>query len=175
MGDAQANGQPNAPLPLSFARMQIVPEAELTRRVETVKVLKEQDGELYRLAKDSETGEHYLHYAVYHLNIAGGGAEEHYHHLMPLAHDEVIAMALGAPWPSYPSEWQNAYLRNGPHGGFVWYDPGGGALDEAVYEDAAAMLREQLLEFRRSGEGGEEAIRRLFDTIDRKLPPEPER
>lgn len=159
-------------LPLSFTQMQLVNEDELTRRIETVKILSEQDGDhLYRLVKDAETGEHYLHYAVFHLNLAGGGEEEHYHHLLPVPHDDVIALALGAQWPEYPSQWESAYLRNGPHGGFVWYDPGGASLDEAAYEEAAAMLKEQLLEFRRSGMHGEEEIKRLFDTIERKLPP----
>lgn len=164
-----------APLPIGFARMRIVPGDELTRRIETVKTLREQDGELYRLAKDAETGDHYLHYAVYHLNVASGGAEEIYHHLLPLADDDVIAAALGAPWPAYPAEWRNAYLRNGPHGGFVWYDPDGAAIDEAAYEDAAAKLRDKLLAFRRGGARGEEDIQALLDDIERELPPAPDR
>lgn len=164
-----------APLPIGFARMRLVPQDELTRRIETVKTLREQDGELYRLAKDAETGDHYLHYAVYHLNVAGG-AEEHYHHLLPLAEDDVIAVALGAPWPTYPAEWRSAYLRNGPDGGFVWYDPDGAAIDEAAYEDAAEKLREKLLAFRRNGGArGEDDIQALLDDIERELPPAPDR
>ena len=169
--DDAGSDTPNAHLPLSFTHMQLVSEGELTRRIVTVKLLREQDGELYRLVKDAETGEHYLHYAVYHLNVAGGGAEEHYHHLLPVPHDEIIAMALGSPWPEYPSQWQDAFLRNGPHGGFVWYDPNGATMDEAAYEAAAEMLKEKLFEFRRSGSRSEEDIKRLFDTIERKLPP----
>ncbi len=171
MGEDSVKDMPNAPLPLSFAQMRLVNEEELTRRIETVTTLSERNGELYRLVKDGETGEHYLHYAVYHVNVAGGGAEEHYHHLLPVPHDDVIAMALGAPWPEYPSQWEAAYLRNGPHGGFVWYDPSGASMDEAAYEEAAAMLKEQLLAFRRGGSRTEEEIKRLFDTIERKLPP----
>ncbi|MFD0670239.1 hypothetical protein [Cohnella sp. GCM10027633] len=164
-----------ASLPFGFPRMRFVPEDELSRRIENVKTLSELGGELYRIVKDAETGEHYLHYASYHLNVAGGGAEEHYHHLLPLAHDDVIAYALGASWPSYPAEWHGAYLRNGPHGGFVWYDPDGAAMDEAAYEEAAAVLKEKLLAFRRSGASGEEETRRLLEDIERGLPPAPDR
>lgn len=175
MDRTELEGGSGAALPIGFSRMRVVPEGELSRRIEDVKTLSERGGELYRIVKDAETGEHYLHYASYHLNVAGGGAEEHYHHLLPLAHDDVIAYALGAEWPAYPSEWRGAYLRNGPHGGFVWYDPDGASMDESAYEEAAAKLKEKLLAFRRSGARGEEETRRLLEDIERELPPAPDR
>ncbi|TFE24882.1 hypothetical protein [Cohnella luojiensis] len=160
-----------APLPLSFKQIRLVTQDELTRRMEPVKVLKEDALELYRIVKDNETGEHYLHYAVFHVHVAGGGAEEEYHHLLPLTHDDVIALALGAPLFEYPSEWSQPYLRNGPHGGFVWYDPGGAADEEADYAETEAYIREQLSAFRRQGVQGEEEVRKLLENMDKNLPP----
>jgi hypothetical protein len=168
--DGTANVPP-APLPLSFAQMRVVSQDELARRMDPVKDLREGDGELYRLVKDTETGEHYLHYAVYHLNLAGGGAEEEYHHLLPLEHDDVIALALGAPLFEYPLQWKRAYLRNGPDGGFVWYDPSGAVDDERKYAETEDYIRERLLTFRRSGARGEEEVKRLLEDMDRCLPP----
>lgn len=162
---------PSAPLPVSFTQLRVVPEEELNRRLQTVKVLKEEQTEMYRVAKDAETGEHYLHYAVYHLNVAGGGVEEEYHHLLPLEHDDVIALALGAEQFAYPQHWNHAYLRNGPHGGFVWYDPSGTGSDDQAYDEAADYIREKLLAFRRHGGQGEEDIKRLLEEMEKGLPP----
>jgi hypothetical protein len=162
---------PSAPLPVSFKQLRIVTQDELTRRIAPVKDLKENDGELYRLVKDTETGEHFLHYGVFHLNIAGGGVEEEYHHLLPLEHDDVIALALGAPLFQYPLQWNQAYLRNGPDGGFVWYDPGGAVEDEQVYAQTEAYIRERLQAFRRNGANGEEDVKRLLEDMDQHLPP----
>jgi hypothetical protein len=162
---------PSAPLPLSFSQLRIVSQDELSRRLEPVKVLVEDDLQLYRVVKDTETGEHYLHYAVFHLNVAGGGAEEEYHHLLPLEHDDVIALALGAPLFEYPQQWNRVYLRNGPHGGFVWYDPIGAVDDEQNYALTEAYIREQLLAFRKQGAQGEEEVKRLLEEMDKRLPP----
>ncbi|KIL34899.1 hypothetical protein SD71_16920 [Cohnella kolymensis] len=159
-------------MPVSFTQLRLVSQDELNRRLETVKVLQDNDTEMYRLAKDTETGEHYVHYAVYHLNVAGGAVEEEYHHLLPLEHDDVIALALGADLYVYPQHWARAYLRNGPNGGFVWYDPAGAAAEEQTYDEAAAYIREKLLTFRsQGGAHSEEDIKRLLDEMDKGLPP----
>lgn len=169
-----ADVSPAAPLPLSFKQIRMVAQDELTRRMEPVKTLKEEDAQLYRIIKDTETGEHYLHYALFHINVAGGGAEEEYHHLLPLEHDDVIALALGAPLTEYPSQWNKTYLRNGPDGGFVWFDPKGAEEEESGYAETEAYIREQLLAFRRQGSHGEEEVKRLLDAIDNHLPPRTE-
>ncbi|MFC5467605.1 hypothetical protein ACFPPD_02675 [Cohnella suwonensis] len=160
------------PIPVPMSQLRFVSQDELAVRMEPVKTLSESKAELYRLVKDSATGEHYLHFAVYHLHMAAGGAEEEYHHLMPLSHDDVIAFALGNGDYVYPANWKAAYLRNGPDGGFVWYDPSGADGAEEAYEDAGAAIRERLLAFRRSGvEWSEDEIKKLLDDIDRQLPP----
>ncbi|RKP57382.1 hypothetical protein D7Z26_02655 [Cohnella endophytica] len=161
---------------MSLKQLRLVSQVELTRRLEPVKTLKEDELEMYRVVKDRETGEHYLHFAAFHIHVAGGGVEEEYHHLMPLDHDDVIALALGSPLFVYPEHWTIAYLRNGPDGGFVWYDPDGAANEETEAAETEKFLREQLLEFRASGKYGEEEVRRLLESIDQRLPPlgEPE-
>ncbi|BBI33681.1 hypothetical protein [Cohnella abietis] len=161
----------SASLPLSFKQLRLVSQAELSSRLEAIKVLSENTTELYRLVKDTATGDHYLHYAVFHIHVAGGGVEEEYHHLLPMEHDDVIAVALGAPLFEYPHHWKHAYLRNGPHGGFVWYDPSGVTSDEAEYAEAEAYIREQLLAFHRQTNQGEEDVKRLLEAIDKHLPP----
>jgi hypothetical protein len=157
--------------PLPLAQLRFVKEEWLRQRLEEVKVLYRDENELYRLVKDSSTGEYFLHYAVRHLNLTAGAAEEEYHHLLPLEHDEVISFALGSPFYRYPDEWQAPYLRNGSEGGYVWYDPNGAAPDIAAYEEAAAALKEKLLAFRREGSLGEEEIRRLLEETERLFPP----
>jgi hypothetical protein len=172
--EGHSDNSPSIPLPLSFQQIRMVAQDELIRRMEPVKVIKEESTELYRIIKDSETGEHYLHYAVFHIHVAGGGAEEEYHHLLPLEHDDVIAMALGADFPKYPDQWDRPYLRNGPDGGFVWYDPCGATGEEERYAETEAYIRDQLLAFRRHGKHGEEEVRRLFEAMDSHLPPRSE-
>ncbi|MBB6669190.1 hypothetical protein [Cohnella nanjingensis] len=165
----RANGEEETPFPL----LKFVSGDTLAERLQEVKPLGETEHSLYRLVKDAASGEHYLHYAARHLNIAGGGAEEHYHHLLPLGSDDVIAIALGEPWPVYPDEWRSAYLRNGPNGGYVWYDPdgaAGGSDDAAGYEAAALALREKLLAFRREGGRSEADLQRLLDETEGLFP-----
>lgn len=158
---------------VSLRRLSFVPEEELRRRLAPVRVLEESSQELYRIMQDEETGEHYLHFAIRHVDLAGGGAEETYHHLMPLSHDDVIALALGDPAYRYPDAWKRPYLRNGPAGGYVWYDPAGAGEEEAeTYERIAEQLRDKLLAFRREGRRGGEEVRRLLEDIDRLFPPE---
>lgn len=157
-----------AGIPLSHIRL--VSEELLASRLEQVKTVREDDNECYRLVKDTDTGEHYLHFASRHLNLSGGLSEEHYHHLMPIDHDDVISFALGAEAPSYPEQWERPFLRNGPHGGYVWYDPGGSAVDETAYEKATAELREKLLEMKRGGKTSETDIKKLFDEAERLFP-----
>jgi hypothetical protein len=157
--------------PVSFSNIRIVTEDMLADRLETVKALAEDSNEAYRVEKDTDTGEHYLHYAVRHLNVAAGGAEEVYHHLMPLEHDDVIALALGAPEFAYPGHWNRPYLRNGPNGGFVWYDPDGASEETARYDAIAGEIRAKLEAFRREGREGEEEVRQLMEQLDRLFQP----
>lgn len=173
-GSERSERSASLPLPLSFLQLRVVTQEELSRRIESVKELAQDATQLYRLVKDSETGEHYLHYGVFHINLAGGGAEEEYHHLLPLEHDDVIALALGAPLFEYPQQWNKPYLRNGPHGGFVWYDPSGVIDAEQIFTDTEANIKQQLIAFRERGELSEEAVKRFLEEMDKQLPPDRE-
>lgn len=155
-----------AHLPVSFANLRIVTEDMLADRLESVKTLAEDDNEAYLIEKDVETGDHYLHYAVRHVNVAAGGAEEAYHHLMPLEHDDVIALALGEPGYAYPEHWKRPYLRNGPSGGFVWYDPDGAPEEAQQYDALAEQIRAKLTAFRDAGRSGNADIERLMKDVD---------
>jgi hypothetical protein len=142
-------------LPVSFTNLRIVTEEMLADRIKTIKTLAEDADEAYMIEKDAETGEHYLHYAVRHLNVAAGGAEEAFHHLMPLEHDDVIALALGVPDFTY----------------FVWFDPDGAGDQAGRFDAIAGDIRAKLEAFRQKGRGGEEDTKRLMEEIDRLFPP----
>ncbi|MBW5448157.1 hypothetical protein GE107_19035 [Cohnella sp. CFH 77786] len=159
--------------PVSLTNIRVVTEEMLQVRLETVKTLAEDENEAYLIEKDAETGEHYLHYAVRHVNVAAGGAEEAYHHLMPLEHDDVIALALGAQEYAYPGFWRRPYLRNGPGGGYAWYDPDGAPEEPGRYEAIAAEIRAKLEAFRHERRGGEEEVARLMEQVDRLFEPDP--
>lgn len=158
--------------PVSLTNIRVVTEQMLADRLEPVKTLAEEENEAYRVMKDAETGEHYLHYAVRHLNVAAGGLEEVYHQLMPLEHDDVIALALGSPDFVYPAHWNRAYLRNGPNGGFVWYDPDGASAESNDYDAIAEEIRSRLVSFRKEGRGGENEVGRLMQDIERIFDPD---
>lgn len=174
--DRNGNGGPSgsgaAYPPIPLENLRFVSDEMLAERLEAVKTLEENDNEAYMIEKDSATGRHYLHYAVRHLNLAGGGAEEAYHHLMPLAHDDVIALALGAGDYRYPEDWKQAYLRNGPNGGYVWYDPSGAADDAGLYDSLASEIRVKLETFRSVGRSGEDDVKRLLEDVDRLFGPD---
>lgn len=157
----------SALLPVSLTHLRFVSEAVLSERLSRVKTLCEREHEGYYLEKDTETGEHYLHYAVRHIHVAGGGAEEHYHHLMPVSHDDVIALALGSPEYEYPANWRKPYLRNGPEGGFVWFDPDGTPEQPDQYAHIADEIRARLVAFRKAGRKGEGEVQRLMEEMDR--------
>jgi len=94
----------------SFQTMKLVPSDLLQNRVETVQELLVSDLEQYEIVKDVETGEHYLHYAYLHINVAGGGVREYYHQLMPLETDDVLAIVLGEQAYTYPDHWRKPFF-----------------------------------------------------------------
>jgi hypothetical protein len=141
----------------------------LQERIKTVRTLKQDKLELYEIAKDEETGEHYLHYAYVHRNIAaigpGAGAEEEFHHLMPLESDDVLGYLFSEQPYSYPEHWHRAYLRNGPEGEYVWFDPG--YIEEHDENEALGhSIVEELMKYKQSGERSEETLRKLLESLD---------
>lgn len=158
----------------SWTTLGQVPQQALQERLQTVKELAggEQESELYEIVKDAATGDHYLHYAYLHLNVADG-TEESFHQLLPLDSDDVLAVLFGEQPYAYPEHWQRPFLRNGPDGTYVWFDPTenwNGAADEN--ERLAGEVADMIGEWKRLGQRDEESVRRLLEKIDRKLKPE---
>ncbi|UQZ81603.1 hypothetical protein SK3146_00759 [Paenibacillus konkukensis] len=157
---------------MSFVEMRRVPSEWLQERLETIKQLKEDSLELYEVAKDKLTGEHYLHYAYIHKQIAAIGpessGEESFHHLMPIDSDDVLGLVFGEQSFDYPEHWKKAFLRNGPDGDYVWFDPSY-TEQESESEEIGASLQEQLLRFKQAPERSEEAVRKLLEELDRTL------
>jgi hypothetical protein len=149
----------------SFKEQKVVSLEELQARLEIVKELKESDTEAYYIRKDRETGEHYLHYSYLHLNVAEGGVEEVFHHLLPIENDDVLSYIFEEKSYAYPEEWKGRYLRTGEEG-MVWFESHG----EVDYEHYAAKGQEaqQKLEaFKQAGAYDDDAIRKLLSEMEK--------
>lgn len=153
----------------SWSTMRQVPQNMLQERLETVKELfaDEQETELYEVVKDKATGEHYLHYAYMHLAIAEG-TRESFHQLLPLDSDDVLAVLFGEQGYAYPEFWRKPFLRNGPDGAYVWFDPTEGWEGAAEREERlAGEIVGMLGDWKRKGEHDAESVKRLLDQIER--------
>lgn len=150
----------------SLQAMQLVPDELLAERIESVKVLQDDELDFYEVCKDRGTGEHYLHYAYVHRDMAAGGEAELYHHLMPISNDDVLSYLFGEARYEYPEQWQNRFLRNGPAGSYVWYDPS--AIDEdAKIEEQAEAFRALLRRYKSGGEYDAGSTSKLLEDVDR--------
>lgn len=154
---------------MSFREMKKVPGELMEKRIVEVRSL--QDGELeqYRVVKDEETGEHYLHYRYIHRDVAAGGAESAYHQLMPLETDDVLGVMFGGQPYQYPEAWRKPYLRNGPDEQYVWFDPTP-ALEAEEAEREAARIRETLMKFKQRGSFDTKDVEELFRELDDQNP-----
>ncbi|GKS11426.1 hypothetical protein YDYSY3_24260 [Paenibacillus chitinolyticus] len=137
----------------------------LQERLETVKDLKQSELDMYALSKDKETGEHYVHYAYKHRQISGTGEEEQFHQLLPVESDDVLGILFSDQPYEYPDAWNRPFLRNGPEGFYIWFDPAY-AEDTDADEDFAREVRERLLKMKQTGKVDEEAVRKLFRELD---------
>ncbi len=155
-------------MPQSFQAMKLIAADTLQNRLQTVQELLTADLERYAVVKDTETGEHYLHYAYLHIDLAGSGEREYYHQLLPLETDDVLAIVLGEQAYTYPDNWLRPYLRNGPDNHYVWFDPEG-MEDEEQQELLAGEFKEKLRAFKERGQYDEDSIRRMLETIDQLL------
>jgi hypothetical protein len=149
----------------SFKQMKLVSADILQGRMDSVKDLKQEEHEAYDIMKDLSTGEHYLHYAYKHIDITQNGEEELYHYLMPIDHDDVLAIILGEQAFTYPDHWQDAFLRNGPDGDYVWFDPGEVSGDQDDHE-IGQLMAEKLLKLKQRDGVDENAVRQFFDELD---------
>lgn len=150
---------------VSLTAMKLVPQELLQDRLEVVKELQEGETETYAIQKDRHTGEHYLHYAYIHLDIASGNREM-YHYLMPLSNDELLTILFEKQPYQYPDHWHGRFLRNGPIGQYVWFDPAGVESDpeDTTFGD---KLTELLTKFKEKGQYDKQSIRQLLNEIDK--------
>ncbi|MFD2673062.1 hypothetical protein [Marinicrinis sediminis] len=149
----------------SIRNLEQVEDALLNERLEPKEVLHEGEQDGYRLMKDIVSGEMYLHYTYLHRDLSAGGEEEWYHHLMPLMPDTAIAIVLGEQPYQYPDHWHDRYLRNGPEGTYVWFDPRGEEHHED-HEAFARLLKEKLAKLK-SAERSEGEIAEFLNEMDR--------
>jgi hypothetical protein len=149
-------------------------EADLVQeRLETVKELIQDRLSNYSVMKDRVTGEHYLHYAYLHRSFTSpDSAEESFHYLLPIESDDVLGILFGEQGYTYPEHWQKAFLRNGPVGYYVWYDPEGEA-EEAESIAMAEQIRDRLLRFKQENSSTPEEVGRLMEDFDRLSRPKP--
>lgn len=155
----------------SWKDRELVRSEELQERLESIRLLEQGEHELYEISKDQSTGEHYLHYAYLHRNLAaigpGAGEAETFHHLMPLGSDDVLGLLFSNQPYRYPEHWEKPFLRNGPEGDYVWFDPSYAANEEEK-EAYAGELADELAQFKAAGDLSEEAVRRLLERIDKR-------
>lgn len=137
----------------------------LESRIVTVKELQTGELEMYEVAKDNETGEHYLHYAYMHRNLADTGVPETFHHFMPIDSDDVLGLIFGEQPYAYPDHWHKPFLRNGPEGFYIWFDPSYGE-DNQTDEAIAAELLLKLRQFRELGHVDPESVSKLLEDLD---------
>lgn len=148
-----------------------IPQGELQEKLETVRELSkdENETEMYEIVKHAETGEHYLHYAYIHWNVSDG-SKESFHQLLPLESDDVLGIVVGGQPYTYPEHWQRSFLRNGPDGTYIWFDPTGILESEADDHDRiAGELSGMLGAWKKEGLHDEESVRKLLEEIERKL------
>jgi hypothetical protein len=152
----------------SFKEQKKIEIELLQQRIATVKELRQDELEMYEIAKDSETGEHYLHYSYLHRNLADTGTPEVYHQLLPLESDDVLGLIFGEQPYAYPDYWQKPFLRNGPDGFFIWFDPD---QDEERSKNEAygVVLSEKLKNFKEAGSIDPESIRKLLEDLDNEI------
>lgn len=151
----------------SLTKMRMVPDSLLEQRIDEVQSLSEDDEkhEYYRIVKDLQTGEHYLHYAYMHWDVGRAEQPEWFHQFMPLDADEVLALALGEQAYTYPEHWPRAFLRNGPPGQYVWFEQDV-IEEEEKYEKLAKDIQQVLLRYKKQGKMDEATIEKMWKDID---------
>jgi len=151
----------------SFSNIDKVPAELLQERLKTVKELESSEFESYDIMKDEATGEHYLHYAYLHRDIATGGKEEEYHQLMAIDSDDVLGVLFNSQPYRYPDHWTRAFLRNGASGVYVWFDPGD-ADELAQSERIGQSIVEKLKQLKASGQFDAESMDNWLKDLDKK-------
>ncbi|KQL49077.1 hypothetical protein AN963_04685 [Brevibacillus choshinensis] len=149
---------------------------EFLSSLETIKELEHSEFETYSIVKTKETGEHYLHYFLSHINLSEGGRRDDYDHFMPIDSDDVLGLLFGEQPYRFPDHWRNPYLRSGNDNRLIPFDP---TENYDLEEEAAAELAmlEQLELFKQqwmnaenlSAEEKEKITKEYFAQLDKIL------
>ncbi|NQX64654.1 hypothetical protein HQN90_00805 [Paenibacillus alba] len=150
---------------VSLSTLQKISAETIEARITAVKELLQTELDLYEVSKDVETGEHYLHYAYMHRDFSNTGEPESFHYLLPIDSDDVLGMIFGEQGYAYPEHWQKPFLRNGPEGFYIWFDPAH-ELEQSEDEAIAANLLSKLRAFKEHGNPDPEAVRKLLEELD---------
>ncbi|WP_281887323.1 hypothetical protein [Paenibacillus sp. YYML68] len=151
----------------SWTEWKLVPVSSIQGRLQSVRPLREEEHEQYELTKDQATGEHYVHYSYMHRNIGAigtSGQDEIFHQLLPVSSDDVLGILFGEQPYTYPEHWRTSFLRNGPEGEYVWFDPSY-VEEEQQYEAVGRTIVDELARFKEQGDLSEEALQRLLDRL----------
>lgn len=150
----------------SLKNKKVITFDDFKARMECVKSLQENEKGSYQVIKDRMTGEHYLQYHYLHLNIAEGGQEEVFYHLLPIDTDEVLSIVLGEKEYTYPDQWKGPILRSGAEGHLFWYDSN---VEEEYqkYEEIVQEMQGKITEFKQKGSLDDDSIRKLMEDMDR--------
>lgn len=149
---------------------------EFASCLETIKELSHSEFEMYSIVKHRETGDHYLHYFLSHINLSEGGRRDDYHHFLPLDSDDVLGLMFGEQEYRFPDYWRRPYLRSGNDNRLIPFDP---SENYDLEEEAAAELAmlQQLTQFKQqwmnaenqSAEEKEKLTRAYFAELDKIL------
>lgn len=120
---------------------------EFLSSLETIKELEHSEFETYAIVQNRETGDHYLHYFLSHINLFEGGRRDDYDHFLPLDSDDVLGLMFGGQPYRFPDHWRRPYLRSGNDNRLIPFDP---SENYGLDEDAAAELAmlQQLEQFK---------------------------
>ena len=149
----------------SFRALSKIAAEHIQERIQSVQILKNGENDLYEVSKDSVTGEHYLHYAYLHRDLALTGEPEQFHHLLPIESDDVLGIIIGGQPYEYPQYWLQPFLRNGPEVYYVWFDPSY-EEERQEHEELGEKIKAKLEQFKRAGTFDEETVRKLFIELD---------
>ncbi|NEW06508.1 hypothetical protein GK047_10845 [Paenibacillus sp. SYP-B3998] len=149
----------------SLQQQQKIASETLASRIISVKELLKTELDMYEVAKDQLTGEHYLHYAYMHRDFTQTGEPESFHNLLPIDSDDVLGFIFGEQAFAYPEHWLKPFLRNGPEGFYIWFDPTH-EVEHQHDEVIAADLLQKLKEFRENGALDSDSVRKLLADLD---------
>nr|WP_204516797.1 hypothetical protein [Brevibacillus fulvus] len=131
-------------------------------------MLETTDFETYSIVKDKESGQHYLRYSFFHIQVSAGGTRFDYEQFLPLEADDVLGLVFGEQPYRFPDHWRSVYYRSGTDGRLMLFDPS----ENHDLEKAAAAERdmlEKLLEYKQrwqAAEQREELTKQLFADLD---------